>query len=195
MGYFSQPPGIKSYARTRWITTQYLGNGRCFHIYLCWGGGGNQIPPNTHTHTLRTHHHFRQTAPPLWQQNVPQLPLRPHPHLTKPMMIPMTIFYSWQVATAPWTRNPESQTPHRIQLTIRHCHRHSLGQRVATVRVWVLVLVLVQVLVRPSVWHPFHSSDRYHVSSCKVFSCNQAFEQRGDQRDCASRGGPADGGT
>lgn len=33
-----------------------------------------------------------------WQQNVPQLPLRPH--LTKPMMIPMTIFYSWQVATA-----------------------------------------------------------------------------------------------
>lgn len=63
---------------------------------------------HTHGHTRTrepaTHHHFRNTAPPLWQQNVPQLPLRPHPHLqpplTKPTMIPMTIFYSWQVATA-----------------------------------------------------------------------------------------------
>lgn len=87
-----------------------------------------------------------------WQQNVPQLPLRPH--LTKPMMIPMTIFYSWQVATAqpgagfvpPWLRclhafaalpcpGPPPTLVRRanlsaqIQLTIRHCHRHLPGQR------------------------------------------------------------------
>jgi len=93
---------------------------------------------HTHGHTRTrepaTHHHFRNTAPPLWQQNVPQLPLRPHPHLqpplTKPTMIPMTIFYSWQVATAqrlttdahgPPTDNQTLPPPLSFGAASRHC--------------------------------------------------------------------------
>lgn len=182
-----------------------------------WRGGSNQSqswPPNTHTiphsrapitsATLQGNN--TSIAPALWQQNVPQLPLRPHPHprLTKPMMIPMTIFYSRQVATAQRVRrcHPLSQGSHlnptnnqtlppplveasRSPLSVPLSMSLSVSVSVtASVSLSVTMSMAMSVprcprLVDPFAV-PFPVPARYHISSFKVFSCNQP-RTKGDQ--------------
>lgn len=146
-------------------------------------------------------------APALWQQNVPQLPLRPHPHphsrLTKPMMIPMTIFYSWQVATAqrrlthpvstvlcvlrpaksrvlephPNPTNNQTLPPPSLRQRAGASRSPLSGSVSGSVSVSVSMSMSVSMSVprclRRRPFTPSHSPTRYHVSSFKVFSCNR----------------------
>jgi len=149
---------------------------------------------HTHGHTRTrepaTHHHFRNTAPPLWQQNVPQLPLRPHPHLqpplTKPTMIPMTIFYSWQVATAQ-RLTTDAHGPPTDNQTLPPPLSFGAATLSVSVSVSWSLSVSMSLSVRLSVCRrplrrPIPSLGRYHVSGFKVFSCCQALRAKGIAR-------------